>query len=93
MLPFLKQGLFSRKLVVQGQETTTTTTKSTSWPFRARGYYDLTPPSEISEPEAESGDAAGAPSPAAAQVGHDEAPLVAVVGVGYVGEHAHGGCV
>ncbi|KAL6867123.1 nucleotide sugar dehydrogenase [Trichoderma novae-zelandiae] len=49
------------------------------------GYYDLTPPGDASS-EAEPGAAA---SPRSALSGPDSrpAPLVAVIGVGYVGEH------
>lgn len=59
------------------------------WRFHDRGYYDLTPPSEafkpdvepLAEPDSESIQDESSSSPSQSE------PLVAVIGVGYVGEH------
>lgn len=56
---------------------------SKSWRFPERGYYDLTPPGEISETE-------DVQQAASARIDIDTEPLVAVIGVGYVGEHLVG---
>ncbi|KAK5989724.1 UDP-N-acetylglucosamine 6-dehydrogenase [Cladobotryum mycophilum] len=51
-----------------------------SWTFSDRGYYDLTPPTEVSYTE-DIDDLNARP------IDPEEEPLVAVIGVGYVGEH------
>ncbi|ODA76881.1 hypothetical protein RJ55_07397 [Drechmeria coniospora] len=58
------------------------------WRFPAQSYYDLTPPSEFSELDVEvkTQESKTLHAPAASHVTVDEEPLVAVIGVGYVGE-------
>lgn len=52
-----------------------------SWSFSERAYYDITPPSEISDAEDVF------PKPVVGVIDETTEPLVAVIGVGYVGEH------
>ncbi|KAH6898195.1 hypothetical protein B0T10DRAFT_525551 [Thelonectria olida] len=54
------------------------------WSFSERAYYDITPPSEISESE----DAFA--HPVSSIIDKSTEPLVAIIGVGYVGEHLVG---
>ncbi|PNY18834.1 UDP-glucose 6-dehydrogenase [Tolypocladium capitatum] len=79
MLPFFKHGVFARTISLHNDEK-----RFKSWRFNARGYYDLTPPSEVPEPEAEAPELELAISE---PINGDAKPLIAVIGVGYVGEH------
>jgi nucleotide sugar dehydrogenase len=54
------------------------------WDFSTQGYYDLTPPGEVSE---ESEDLYAVHTVEAPAIDAETTPLVAVIGVGYVGEH------
>ncbi|CAM1505027.1 Fc.00g106640.m01.CDS01 [Cosmosporella sp. VM-42] len=51
------------------------------WSLSERAYYDITPPSEVSEAEELYH------VPASDNIDQNTKPLVAVIGVGYVGEH------
>ncbi|POR37519.1 UDP-glucose 6-dehydrogenase [Tolypocladium paradoxum] len=74
MLPFFKHSVFARTISLHNDEK-----RFKSWRFYDRGYYDLTPPSEVEPAEREL--AVSEP------IHGGEEPLVAVIGVGYVGEH------
>lgn len=79
MLPFFKHNVFARNMSLHNDEK-----RFKPWRFYDRGYYDLTPPSEVSEPEAEPvARELAVPEP----VDNGSEPLIAVIGVGYVGEH------
>ncbi|KAM5351095.1 hypothetical protein ACJ41O_003818 [Fusarium nematophilum] len=73
--------LFSHGLLAQGLPLIRSDQASKGWSFSERGYYDITPPSEISETEDHFPSAVTEPVDITAE------PLVAVIGVGYVGEH------
>ncbi|KAI5465417.1 hypothetical protein BGZ63DRAFT_411025 [Mariannaea sp. PMI_226] len=74
-----------QSLLTQGLPPITPPDENTKpWPFSDRAYYDITPPSEISESE----DAFA--HPVAGIIDKNTEPLVAVIGVGYVGEHLVG---
>lgn len=73
--------ILAQRLLGQGMPLVSHEEHLKPWNFSDRGYYDITPPSEILEHEeafhhtvAESTDS-------------ETEPLVAVIGVGYVGEH------
>ncbi|KAH7162177.1 hypothetical protein B0J13DRAFT_633044 [Dactylonectria estremocensis] len=73
--------LLPPSLVSQELPLTSRDADSKPWSFSDRGYYDITPPSEISEtPDAFS-------HPVLDPIDKNTEPLVAVIGVGYVGEH------
>ncbi|KAF4967903.1 hypothetical protein FZEAL_10462 [Fusarium zealandicum] len=73
--------LLSHSLLVQGLPLIAHEKDSKSWSFSDRGYYDITPPSEISDSENVFQHAV------AESIDTSTEPLVAVIGVGYVGEH------
>ncbi|KAM4057283.1 UDP-glucose/GDP-mannose dehydrogenase family, central domain-containing protein [Hirsutella rhossiliensis] len=86
MLPLFRQSNLSPWIAVQdgGQ-------RHKPRRFQDRGYYDLTPPSEVPEPEAEPDNRSATTSTCSegrlsSSLPPPE-PLVAVIGVGYVGEH------
>lgn len=73
--------LLPRSLLSQGLPLISRDADSKPWSLSDRGYYDITPPSEISETE----DAFSHPTLGA--IDKNTEPLVAIIGVGYVGEH------
>ncbi|CVK88265.1 related to NDP-N-acetyl-D-galactosaminuronic acid dehydrogenase [Fusarium mangiferae] len=72
--------ILAESLLVQGLPFVRHEPETKSWNISSREYYDITPPSEISEAE-DVFDVLTKPIDATAE------PLVAVIGVGYVGEH------
>lgn len=73
--------VLSKSLLVEGLPFISRQPDTKSWNFSTREYYDITPPSEISETE-------DAFKPVVTDsIDIDAEPLVAVIGVGYVGEH------
>ncbi|KAF4456017.1 hypothetical protein F53441_1738 [Fusarium austroafricanum] len=73
--------LLAESLIVQGLPFVSHEPKTKSWNISSREYYDITPPSEISEAEDVFQHVVTKPIDSASE------PLVAVIGVGYVGEH------
>ncbi|KAL6404208.1 hypothetical protein AUP68_13592 [Ilyonectria robusta] len=73
--------LLPQSLLAQGLPLISRDADSKPWSLSDRGYYDITPPSEISETE----DAF--PHPTLGAIDKNTEPLVAIIGVGYVGEH------
>ncbi|RGP68546.1 hypothetical protein FLONG3_8105 [Fusarium longipes] len=73
--------VLSKSLLVQGLPFVSHQPDTKSWNFSSREYYDITPPSEISETE----DAFQHVE--TASIDTTAEPLVAIIGVGYVGEH------
>ncbi|KEY72473.1 hypothetical protein S7711_05148 [Stachybotrys chartarum IBT 7711] len=76
-------AFISRSLVDGAFPLITQRERAKSWDFTERPYYDLTPPSEILEAD---GVYEAIPAPVE-PIESDAKPLVAVIGVGYVGEH------
>ncbi|KAH7329530.1 hypothetical protein B0I35DRAFT_474121 [Stachybotrys elegans] len=75
--------LISQSLVSGGLSLISREERRKTWDFTERPYYDLTPPSERSETEE-----AYSVAPASVEsIDRHATPLVAVIGVGYVGEH------
>ncbi|KAF5718562.1 NDP-n-acetyl-D-galactosaminuronic acid dehydrogenase [Fusarium mundagurra] len=72
--------ILAESLLVQGLPFVSHEPETKSWNISSREYYDITPPSEISEAE-DVFNVVSKPIDATAE------PLVAVIGVGYVGEH------
>ncbi|KLO89560.1 NDP-N-acetyl-D-galactosaminuronic acid dehydrogenase [Fusarium fujikuroi] len=72
--------ILAESLLVQGLPFVSHEPETKSWNISSREYYDITPPSEISEAE-DVFNVVTKPIDATAE------PLVAVIGVGYVGEH------
>jgi nucleotide sugar dehydrogenase len=56
------------------------------WDFSSQGYYDLTPPGETPSEISDASDELFE-EPPSSPIDPEAAPLVAVIGVGYVGEH------
>ncbi|KJZ76506.1 hypothetical protein HIM_04235 [Hirsutella minnesotensis 3608] len=79
MLPIFKKNAFPHGFASLAGS------RLNAWGFHERGYYDLTPPSEVSEPELDADDGQHDDSPRDGT--RIDEPLVAVIGVGYVGEH------
>ncbi|KAI9166470.1 UDP-N-acetyl-D-glucosamine 6-dehydrogenase [Paramyrothecium foliicola] len=79
MTELISQSLLSRGFPLMEE----TGQRQKAWDFSNQGYYDLTPPGEISEAE----DLYDIPS---GVIDSETEPLVAVIGVGYVGEHLVG---
>lgn len=75
--------LLGASLLSQGLPLITHEGESKPWTLTGRGYYDITPPSEIS-------DAQDLYPAASTPIDETTEPLVAVIGVGYVGEHLVG---
>lgn len=73
--------LLSRSFFSQGFPSLNPAENSKPWHFASREYYDITPPSEISE----TGEVYRDPKVDA--IDKSIEPLVAIIGVGYVGEH------
>lgn len=76
--------LLPQSLLTQGLPLIPHEENPKPWGFSDRAYYDITPPSEISESE----DAFL--HPVSGIIDKNTEPLVAVIGVGYVGEHLVG---
>ncbi|KAM0436584.1 hypothetical protein ACHAPT_002292 [Fusarium lateritium] len=76
--------LLSHSLLAQGLPLITPDQESKPWNLSNRRYYDITPPSEISETEG------GIRPTETESIDLAAEPLVAVIGVGYVGEHLVG---
>ncbi|KAF7561589.1 hypothetical protein G7046_g2552 [Stylonectria norvegica] len=76
--------LLAQSLLTQGLPLISCEEDSKPWVFSNRNYYDITPPSEISEAE----DLYRVP--VSGSIDNNTEPLVAVIGVGYVGEHLVG---
>ena len=72
--------LVNKKAIPQTFPPTPSEDRSESWDFSGRGYYDHTPPGEISDTE-------NANLVSLGSIDAVTEPLVAVIGVGYVGEH------
>ncbi|EXL61031.1 hypothetical protein FOCG_00281 [Fusarium oxysporum f. sp. radicis-lycopersici 26381] len=72
--------ILAESLLVQGLPFVSHEPETKSWNISSREYYDITPPSEISDAE-DVFNVVSKPIDATAE------PLVAVIGVGYVGEH------
>ncbi|KAJ4268896.1 hypothetical protein NW762_002967 [Fusarium torreyae] len=73
--------VLAESLLIQGLPFVNREEESKPWKFLNRNYYDITPPSEISEVEDAFQHALTKP------IEPNSEPLVAVIGVGYVGEH------
>lgn len=73
--------VLSNSLLVQGLPFVSRQTDTKSWNFSSREYFDVTPPSEISDVD----DAFQ--HVVTSSIDANAEPLVAVIGVGYVGEH------
>ncbi|KAF4466768.1 vi polysaccharide biosynthesis vipa tvib [Fusarium albosuccineum] len=71
----------SHSLLAQGLPLISHGQDSKPWSFSEQGYYDITPPSEISD----TGDAFD--HALVDSINIITEPLIAVIGVGYVGEH------
>ncbi|KAM0246131.1 hypothetical protein ACHAP5_004913 [Fusarium lateritium] len=72
--------VISESLLVQGLPFVSHKSDTKSWNISTREYYDITPPSEVSEAE-------DAFLHVTKPIDTTTEPLVAVIGVGYVGEH------
>ncbi|KAF9771585.1 hypothetical protein IL306_010772 [Fusarium sp. DS 682] len=72
--------ILAESLLVQGLPFVSHEPETKSWNVSSREYYDITPPSEISEAD-DVFTIVSKPIDTASE------PLVAVIGVGYVGEH------
>lgn len=75
--------LLAPSLLTQGLPLITHEGNSKPWAFSSRAYYDITPPSEIHEID-------DLYPSVSTPIDADTEPLVAVIGVGYVGEHLVG---
>ncbi|WAO88770.1 Hypothetical protein NCS54_00613200 [Fusarium falciforme] len=73
--------LLSHSLLAQGLPLIAHEQDSKPWNLSNRKYYDITPPSEVSETEG------GIQPTETESIDLTTEPLVAVIGVGYVGEH------
>ncbi|RSL85857.1 hypothetical protein CEP51_003110 [Fusarium floridanum] len=73
--------LLSHSLLAQGLPLIAHEQDPKPWNFSSRRYYDITPPSEVSETEG------GIQPTETESIDLVTEPLVAVIGVGYVGEH------
>ncbi|KAJ3469484.1 hypothetical protein MRS44_003549 [Fusarium solani] len=76
--------LLSHSLLAQGLPLIAHEQDSKPWNLSNRKYYDITPPSEVSETEG------GIQPTETESIDLTTEPLVAVIGVGYVGEHLVG---
>lgn len=76
--------LLSHSLLAQGLPLIAHDQDSKPWNLSNRKYYDITPPSEVSETEG------GIQLTETEPIDLTTEPLVAVIGVGYVGEHLVG---
>lgn len=84
MTDFISQGLIASGFPLLPEKEQ----RQKPWDFSTQGYYDLTPPGEISPSEiSEAEELYDTPSEV---IDSETTPLVAVIGVGYVGEHLVG---
>ncbi|KAM0345775.1 hypothetical protein ACHAPU_006128 [Fusarium lateritium] len=72
--------VISESILAQGLPFVSHKVEAKSWNISTREYYDITPPSEVSEAEDVFQNVTKPIDPTAE-------PLIAVIGVGYVGEH------